>query len=114
MGKSEEGESAPDSQFNPSLALKGAMQRRGGRHRLERAIEGEVPQTVLRPETVKFLKGLNDIEMLRTLPDSEEELEKWIEEHPDEANNLDDAIQRMGQEFGYEVSPLDPKDKSGK
>lgn len=60
---------------------------------------------------IAYYEAITRIPMLGELPETEEELEKWIEENPDKVDLLDRTVDSISSEFSLHISSEEPQDR---
>jgi len=55
--------------------------------------------------TIAWLRAIARLPIIRELPESEEAIEKWIDEHPEKADLLGRTLTNITQEFSLHIAP---------
>jgi len=80
--------------------IKQALERiRKGQERLAETVEGKGLPKLGAKDADAFIQALIDNPILKEMPASEEELERWERENPQKAKQYRDAVYRIIEEF---------------
>lgn len=62
------------------------------------------------PHKTAFIKALSNIKLIEEIPDNDADIQKWEEENPDKALQLENAIDHITSEFRLSISSEPDKD----